>query len=70
MSTDSTESVREKYAEAARRIAAGERAACGCGPSTTNVCCDPITANLYADDEAAAVPDTALRASLGQSRLR
>jgi len=65
MSTDATDTVREKYAEAARRIAAGESAACGCGPSATNACCDSITANLYADDEAAAVPDTALRASLG-----
>ena len=65
MSTDATETVREKYAEAARRIASGEPAACGCGPSATSACCDSITANLYADDEAAAVPDTALRASLG-----
>ena len=65
MSTDATDTVRDKYAEAARRIAAGESAACGCGTSATSACCDSITANLYADDEAAAVPDTALRASLG-----
>ena len=65
MSTDATDTVREKYAEAARRIAAGESAACGCGTSAASACCDPITGNLYADDEAAAVPDTALRASLG-----
>ena len=65
MSTDATDTVREKYAEAARRVSSGEPAACGCGPSATNACCDSITANLYADDEAAAVPDTALRASLG-----
>jgi arsenite methyltransferase len=65
MSSNATDTVREKYADAARRIAAGEPGACGCGPSTTNACCDPITSNLYADDEAAAVPDTALRASLG-----
>jgi arsenite methyltransferase len=28
-------------------------------------CCDPITSNLYADDESATVPEAALRASLG-----
>jgi SAM-dependent methyltransferase len=65
MNTNATETVREKYADAARRAAAGEAAACGCGPSATSACCDPITANLYGDDEAAAVPETALRASLG-----
>jgi SAM-dependent methyltransferase len=60
-----TDTVRERYADAARRVAAGEDAACGCGPSAASACCDPITANLYGNDEAAAVPDTALRASLG-----
>ena len=65
MSIDATDTVREKYAEAARRVSSGEPAACGCEPSATNACCDAITANLYADDEVAAVPDTALRASLG-----
>jgi arsenite methyltransferase len=60
-----TDTVRERYADAARRVAAGEDAACGCGPSAASACCDPITANLYGDDEAAALPDTALRASLG-----
>jgi len=59
-----TETVRDKYAEAARRAAGGARATCGCGTSE-NVCCDPITSNLYGDAEAAAVPDSALRASLG-----
>ncbi|MBI4888533.1 MAG: arsenite methyltransferase [Acidobacteria bacterium] len=42
--------IRDKYAAAARRATA---------------CCDPITSNLYDADQAAAVPDTALRASLG-----
>ncbi|HET9664979.1 MAG TPA: arsenite S-adenosylmethyltransferase, partial [Burkholderiales bacterium] len=65
MKTDITDSVREKYAEAARRVTAGDSATCGCGPSATSACCDPITSNLYGDDDAAAVPDTALRASLG-----
>ncbi len=45
--------VREKYAQAATR---GE--GCGCD-------CDPVTANLYGDADAAHVPVEALRASLG-----
>ncbi len=46
--------VREKYGEAARRVGSG-------GGS----CCDPITSNLYDQDQAGQIPDTALRASLG-----
>ena len=59
-----TEIVRNTYAEAARRAAAGGRATCGCGPSTA-ACCDPITTDLYDDADAAEVPEAALRASLG-----
>jgi len=65
MNTAISDTVREKYAEAARRVANGDVAACGCGPSATGACCDPITSNLYGNDDAAAVPDMALRASLG-----
>ena len=88
-----TETVRKKYAEAARSVIEGGAATCGCGtaanahrpfdelrvvPSDVEgrhaqvgqipskaVCCDPITSNLYGDADAAAVPDSALRASLG-----
>ncbi|MGH2399967.1 MAG: arsenite methyltransferase, partial [bacterium] len=66
-----TETVREKYADAARRVASGlsrkpqEDESCGCGTSTSSVCCDPITSNLYGDADAATLPETALRASLG-----
>ena len=49
-----TDTVRDKYAEAARQVTKG-----------TSACCDAITSNLYDDAEAAAVPDAALRASLG-----
>jgi arsenite methyltransferase len=59
-----TEKVRERYAEAARRAAAGERATCGCG-SDPAACCDPITSNLYGDEDASVLPDSALSASLG-----
>jgi len=60
-----TDTVREKYAEAARRATSGAAATCGCGTATTSACCDPITSNLYGEADAAAVPDTALLASLG-----
>jgi arsenite methyltransferase len=58
------ETVREKYAESARRVA--ESSGACCGPS----CCstdsfDPVTSNLYSADEAAAVPQAAISASLG-----
>jgi arsenite methyltransferase len=62
-----TDTVRDKYAEAARRVAAGGTASCGCGPSAdaAPACCDPITGNLYTPDDSVYVPETALKASLG-----
>jgi SAM-dependent methyltransferase len=66
-----TETVRERYAEAARRLTSGEHASCGCSSTPVGagnasaVCCDPITSNLYDEQQAGEVPDTALRASLG-----
>ena len=60
MHTDLKDVVQAKYGEAARRVRDGEDGAC-C--STT--CCDPITSQLYDAAEQAALPDTALRASLG-----
>jgi len=62
--TDITDIVREKYGEAARRVAEGGSATCGCGPSGLS-CCDPITSNLYAEGDTSAVPESAVRASLG-----
>ena len=58
--------VREKYGEAAKRAAAGIGTGC-CGTKSTAGIggCDPITANLYGEDEAATVPAVALRASFG-----
>ncbi|MBI3047358.1 MAG: arsenite methyltransferase [Acidobacteria bacterium] len=59
------DAVRDRYAEAARRVTRGEAASCGCSPSSATACCDPITSNHYDAGDAAAVPETALRASLG-----
>lgn len=58
--------VKEKYGEAARRVATGQGNSC-CGASAVldASCCDPITSNLYGAGEAGEIPDTALRASLG-----
>ena len=67
-----TDIVREKYAEAARRVTTGQAATCGPSTSLSACCatssapgCDPITSNLYGEQEAGSVPDTALLASLG-----
>jgi len=58
------ESVRDKYAASARRVAAASDH--GCGPS----CCraggaDPVTSNLYAADDVADLPAAAVAVSLG-----
>src|SRR5688500_4814819 len=59
-----TDTVRERYAEAARRVAEGGAATCGCGTGTVE-CCDPITSNLYDEHDLSNVPESALKASLG-----
>jgi len=57
------EQVKEKYGSAARAVAeSGSVAAC-CDPGLR--CCDPITNNLYGADQTGAVPERAVRASLG-----
>lgn len=55
------ESVRARYGGAALRVLQGESAAC-CGPTSVR---DPITSDLYDEDQRSAVPEDALRASLG-----
>ncbi len=59
------EVVREKYAEAARRVATGTgNSCCGGAPAALDGC-DPITSNLYGLDETGALPEAAVLASLG-----
>ncbi|MDE3136036.1 MAG: arsenite methyltransferase [Acidobacteriota bacterium] len=55
--------VREKYAEAARRVKTGRSSCCGTSDATSE--CDPITSNLYAADQVAGLPEDAVSASLG-----
>jgi SAM-dependent methyltransferase len=58
------EQVREHYALQAERVRreSGKAACCGGGPAS---CGDPITSNLYADNEKAGLPPDAVAASLG-----
>ena len=65
------EVVKERYGAAARRVATGEGLPADCC-STTSCCggsaaasCDPITSNLYGENEAGQIPEQALKASLG-----
>jgi len=64
-SNEITQAVKEKYGEAASRVASGGAASCGTSPSSK--CCggDPITANLYESGETSGIPEQALLASLG-----
>ncbi|HEY7245237.1 MAG TPA: arsenite methyltransferase [Xanthobacteraceae bacterium] len=51
------DAVREKYGQAALRVGEG---CCGAGVGT-----DPISSNLYSDQETGALPEAAMAASLG-----
>jgi arsenite methyltransferase len=55
------EQVRENYARAARRVSNDGSGCCG----TASASCHPITSNLYAHSETAALPAQAVAASLG-----
>jgi SAM-dependent methyltransferase len=57
------EQVREKYGQAALRVATGGNSCCGASPATD--CCDPITSNLYDAAQTDELPETAVLASLG-----
>src|SRR5260370_597854 len=64
---DVKEVVREKYGEAAKRVVSGTGNAC-CGASPSSCCTsgvDPITSDLYNDQQRGELPETAVLASLG-----
>jgi SAM-dependent methyltransferase len=66
MTADLKTTVREHYAQAARQARAGAASACcGTGCCGGNAGADPISANLYAPDQTACLPETAVLASLG-----
>jgi arsenite methyltransferase len=65
VSEDVKEAVREKYAQAARRVeqrSADAGCGCGCGPEGGG---DAITRDIYDADDAQGLPADALAASLG-----
>ncbi|MFY9225295.1 MAG: arsenite methyltransferase [Blastocatellia bacterium] len=55
--------VKEKYGQAALRVAAGNNACCGISPEA--VSSDPIIANLYEESQTNSLPQEAVLASLG-----
>jgi arsenite methyltransferase len=62
---DIKEVVKEKYGQAALRVKSGEGSSC-CGASASKeLCCDPITSNLYDASQSGQIPEEALLASLG-----
>ena len=61
-SPDIKEVVKEKYGQAALRVASGGSSCCGATASTG---CDPITSNLYDAQQEGQIPAQALLASLG-----
>ncbi|MGH9355619.1 MAG: arsenite methyltransferase [Terriglobia bacterium] len=64
MSTENIkETVKEKYGQAALRVATGT-ASC-CGGSAVDPCAGPITSNLYDTGQTSEIPQEALLASLG-----
>ena len=56
--------VKEKYGQAALRVATGGSSCCGASARTTDGC-DPITSNLYDAGQTDALPEEAVLASLG-----
>src|SRR5579872_5807315 len=55
--------VKEKYGQAALRVATGGSSCCGASRALDG--CDPITSNLYGDDQTSQLPEHAVKASLG-----
>jgi SAM-dependent methyltransferase len=57
--------VKERYGRHALRVKEERGSCCGPAPSASQTCCDPISSNLYAEQEKGALPETAVMASLG-----
>jgi arsenite methyltransferase len=60
---DVKEEVRQKYGSVARAVSQSESLQACCDSGLR--CCDPITTNLYSDQEKALIPEHAVLASLG-----
>jgi arsenite methyltransferase len=64
MAQEIREVVKEKYGEAARRVAAGTGSSC-CGALPCGTDIDPITRDLYDNSQTSLLPEAAVKASLG-----
>jgi len=60
---DIREVVKQKYGQAALRVATGGSSCCGASAAVEG--CDPITRDLYESSQTAALPEEAVKASLG-----
>ena len=65
MSTDIQRVVKDKYGEAARRVASGENSSCCGGSASCGAEIDPITRDLYDTSQTSVLPEAAVKASLG-----
>ena len=63
MSGNIKDVVKEKYGEAALRVLTGGSSCCGASACGENV--DPITSDLYSENQTAQIPAEAVKASLG-----
>src|SRR5271170_4847048 len=61
---DLKSAVKERYGDAAARVASGGSSCCGATPAAGS-CGDPITSNLYDAAQAGEIPAKAMLASLG-----
>jgi arsenite methyltransferase len=59
------EIVKEKYGQAALRVAAGGSSCCGASARLDCCSVDPITSNLYDESQTGEIPEEAVLASLG-----
>jgi arsenite methyltransferase len=61
---DVKEVVKDRYGKAALRVVGGSSSCCGASPASPG-CTDPITADLYDEEQKRNLPETAVLASLG-----
>jgi arsenite methyltransferase len=59
------EVVKEKYGQAALRVAVGGSSCCGASARLEGCSIDPITSNLYDENQTGEIPEEAVLASLG-----
>jgi SAM-dependent methyltransferase len=59
--------VQKRYGQHALAVTEGRPSSCGCGSADTTAvaCCDPVSSNLYAAEDASVIPAEAVLASLG-----